>query len=279
MSGMDSPHPPVRHLTPPLSAESSSREDHQGNNGVDDESRLPGFSLLDLPSDLHIQLMLSCLDYRDLEMLRSTNTYFRNLLSGTEIRRIKTEYIKILVTKEKEEVANSPIRDCREHELEFEHEDEDEDTGQYLNCYSCLRCLPFTEFSSTQSSKRRRKGHTDAAKRFCKDCGMKGNRWELGTLLSFPTGRVVYCRQCRQLIRCPNPEWAKLLGMCRSCRLRSEAGGWKHNGISYGDGADHVSYRAKEALDRASDIGRLREARERKLDWLNWTGSCQLSPE
>lgn len=160
-----------------------------------------GSSFMLLPTDIHVQL-LSYLNYRDLQMLRATHPYFRALFSDIEIDRTRHAYVKALQRKEEQEV--------RLYGSVF-HPDDDR-----LTCYSCLRCLQPSSFADTQTTGRRRKGHTDAWKRFCTECAIRGNKWEPGILLEFNQQPMVYCRRCRK-IKSPVHENLKPFGLCLDC--------------------------------------------------------------
>ncbi|EEH22052.1 hypothetical protein PABG_04263 [Paracoccidioides brasiliensis Pb03] len=206
-------------------------------------------SLLDLPSELHIQL-LSWLNFRDLQMLRATNSYFRNLPSEAEIARIRRSYLSDLARAEIEEVARSTTLTLSR----FSANEADNKTKfispQRLTCYSCLRDLPIRAFSSTQTTRRRGKGHADAAKRFCADCALRLHKWEPGITLSFSWGEAVYCRRCRELkpLRENETEWARIFGLCEGCRTLLGIPDWHQHGE--GEGAQGFWYGAKELLDR-----------------------------
>lgn len=201
-----------------------------------------------LPSELHLEI-LSYLNFRDLQMFRATNKYFRSLHSSGELAYFRSAYVRQLFEEEAAEVADSAVlhsTDIYDYPHHSHHnsiytsddnEDDDSLSGAFfLTCYTCLRTLYYTHFSSTQRTRRRSKGHADAMKRFCKDCGLRDHKWGPGALLEFPTGLEVYCRRCRQLNPCnasfsttlitgnsssssSNAEWSRLFGLCYECRM------------------------------------------------------------
>lgn len=189
-------------------------------------------SLLDLPRELHIEL-LSFLDFRDLQMLRATNTYFRDLPSDTEIARIRAASVAVLHNQELEEYSNTS----------------DSEAFNYLNCYCCLRRRHIHHFTTTQTSRRRRKGHADCLKRFCADCALAKNKWEPGIMLTFNYGMVVYCRGCRKLKPPPVAEKSRILGLCAECRRLA---GIPHPNVDPVFEPTHSFwYSAKDVVDRA----------------------------
>ncbi|OAX83087.1 hypothetical protein ACJ72_02558 [Emergomyces africanus] len=221
-------------------------------------------SLLDLPSELHLQLM-SWLNFRDLQMLRATNSYFRNLPSDVEIARIRRDYVADLVCAEMEEVtesatnAPSTFGNNTEYPTCFRSLTHPP-SPQSLTCYSCLRRLPIHSFSSTQTTRRRAKGHADASKRFCANCALRLHKWEPGITLSFTYGEAVYCRRCRELkiLRKGAVEWARIFGLCEGCRALLGIPAWHQHEA---EGAQGFWYGAKELLDRTfAERGRGRES-------------------
>ncbi|PGH11568.1 hypothetical protein AJ79_04826 [Helicocarpus griseus UAMH5409] len=228
----------------------------------------PLSTLLDLPSELHLQL-ISWLDFRDLQMLRATNSYFRNLPSDVEIARVRRDYVADLVRAEMEEVSRSatnPSSTSLTHD--FNNVDTVPVSPQRLTCYSCLRHLPIHAFSSTQTTRRRGKGHADASKRFCASCALRLHKWEPGVTLSFSWGEAVFCRRCRQLkpLHDNAAEWARIFGLCESCRTLLGIPDWHQHGE--GEGVRGVWYGAKELLDNTF-VGRERSVavRDREDLW------------
>ncbi|KAK2746286.1 hypothetical protein FQN55_005714 [Onygenales sp. PD_40] len=224
---------------------------------ITESPKRPPSSLLDLPSEIHLQI-ISWLNFRDLQMLRATSHYLRNLPSDAEIARIRRAFVASLVREEKEEATNSAL-----HQTAPDDEEDDEALShQRLTCYSCLRCLPHYAFSSTQTTRRRGKGHADAAKRFCASCALRLHKWEPGITLSFPWGEAVYCRRCHGLknSRPGATEWAKIFGLCESCRTLLGIPDWHLHGE--GEGAQGFWYGAKELIDRT--VAERRGARERE---------------
>ncbi|OJD13979.1 hypothetical protein AJ78_05639 [Emergomyces pasteurianus Ep9510] len=224
-----------------------------------------GSSFLGLPSELHLQLM-SWLNFRDLQMLRATNSYFRYLPSDVEIARIRRDYVAELVRAEMEEVTESATNALSTFSSSNSSNDTKSPTPQRLTCYSCLHHLPIHSFSSTQTTRRRGKGHADASKRFCANCALRLHKWQPGITLSFPWGEAVYCRRCRELkpLRDGAAEWARIFGLCEGCRALLGIPAWHQH---EGEGAQGFWYGAKELLDRTfAERGRGRE-RERGDMW------------
>ncbi|TPX20203.1 hypothetical protein DIZ76_016091 [Coccidioides immitis] len=171
-------------------------------------------SFLELPTDIHVQLA-SYLGYRDLQMLRATNTYFRSIYSDFQIAQSREEYIRTLLDQEVKEALMDRQRDFNLEVYGFSR-----DFGYHdprLTCYSCLRRLPEQDFADTQVTRRRRKGHADAYKRFCTECAIRGNKWEPGITLSFQGREMVYCRRCRSIRRIPVHDPMKMVGLCQEC--------------------------------------------------------------
>lgn len=175
----------------------------------------PPPSLMDLPSDLHVQL-LSHLEYPDLEMLRGTNSYFRHLPSDLDIAHSRSSYVQTLLQQEQQEVSYA-------HSLSFSPDPNDvlaADTNNYfLRCYFCFRRKHISNFTGTQFTQRRSKGHADAGKRFCTSCGVRDRRWEPGTILSTPREQLVYCRRCRELKPLSSASGWRSFGFCEECAL------------------------------------------------------------
>ncbi|KAL1960475.1 hypothetical protein VTO42DRAFT_7774 [Malbranchea cinnamomea] len=171
-----------------------------------------------LPCELHIHL-ISFLSFPDLQMLRATNTYFRNLPTETEIARARAEYVRVL-----RETEFNEVKGCTGMALENGNGSsaQNPQIDQYLTCYTCFRRRHENNFANTQITRRRTKGHADAHKRFCKDCAIRGNKWEPGITLSFPYGDVIYCRRCRDIKPPPHNEWLKVFGLCEDCRVRTK---------------------------------------------------------
>jgi hypothetical protein len=175
----------------------STRRRYQDDEG----KKRPDMSLLDLPTDLHV-LLLSYLDFPSLQMLRATCSYFHQLPSNLQIAAARDAYRQTL----------------------FEQEQLDPNDKQLLTCYTCFRRLPISHFACTQISRRRSPGHIDAHKRFCASCAIRDQRWEPGTILSFPPHQrrsLVYCRRCRQVQLPPQNEWLWVFGLCETCRQRT----------------------------------------------------------
>jgi len=63
--------------------------------------------------------------------------------------------------------------------------------------------------------KKRSKGHADAYKRFCIDCGIRRPRWQPGQFLKSEGGDIVLCRVCRTLQT--TDDAARGRGLCGSC--------------------------------------------------------------
>ncbi|KAL2365968.1 hypothetical protein RJZ56_001114 [Blastomyces dermatitidis] len=216
-------------------------------------------TLLDLPSEIHLQLM-SWLNFRDLQMLRATNSYFCNLPSDIEVARIRRDYVADLVRAETKEVVDAATSATSEFPSISIGDDGRSTSPQRLTCYSCLRYLPIHSFSSTQTTRRRGKGHADAAKRFCVSCALRLRKWEPGITLSFSWGEAVYCRRCRNLmpLRESAAEWARIFGLCEGCRTVLGIPDWHQH---EGKGAQGFWYGAKELLDRTfAERGRGRES-------------------
>ncbi|WEW61391.1 hypothetical protein PRK78_006881 [Emydomyces testavorans] len=171
-------------------------------------------SFIRLPTDIHVQL-LSYLDYRDLQMLRATNTYFRHLFSDCEIAKTKRAYIRTLQEQEaKELLADEQLRfELEENEIDWVVAE----LELRLTCYTCFRRLFLYDFADTQTTRRRRKGHADSWKRFCTKCAIRHNKWEPGIRLPFRGQKMVYCRRCRDVKPVPFPEALEMLGLCQSC--------------------------------------------------------------
>ncbi|EEH09407.1 conserved hypothetical protein [Histoplasma capsulatum G186AR] len=213
--------------------------------GHPEPDRCSSCSLLDLPSELHLQLM-SWLDFRDIQMLRATNSYFRHLPSDTQIARIRRDYVADLVSAEMKEVAESAANAAS---TPASNDTSSDDASQRLTCYSCLRHLLIHAFSRTQMTRRRGKGHADASKRFCVDCALRLHKWEPGISLSFSWGDAVYCRRCRGLVPLRNSpaEWAGTLGLCEGCQAVLGIPDWRQH---EGEGTRGFWYEAKALLDR-----------------------------
>ncbi|PGH07496.1 hypothetical protein GX51_01797 [Blastomyces parvus] len=216
-------------------------------------------SLLDLPSEIHLQLM-SWLNFRDLQMLRATNSYFRNLPSDIEVARIRRDYVADLVRAETKEVAESAASASATFPSNSIDDNGRSTSPQRLTCYSCLRYLPIHSFSTTQTTRRRGKGHADASKRFCVTCALRLRKWEPGITLSFSWGEAVYCRRCRNLMPLGESaaEWARIFGLCEGCRAVLGIPNWHQHEDG---GAQAFWYGAKELLDRTfAERGRGRES-------------------
>ncbi|KAI1906944.1 hypothetical protein LOZ53_006737 [Ophidiomyces ophidiicola] len=185
-----------------------------GPNTNTEVAARPPLSFMRLPIDLHVYL-LSYLNYRDLQMLRATNTYFRYLVSETELRRSKAAYVKIIYWKEVEEALREHMRRLKCEAFGTIPANPPE--RLYLTCYTCLRLLPTEEFADTQVTRRRTWGHTNAWKRFCTECAIRHNRWKPGTFLGFQGGEKLYCRGCHVIKPSPVGEIARSLGLCQDC--------------------------------------------------------------
>ncbi|EEP81177.1 predicted protein [Uncinocarpus reesii 1704] len=179
-----------------------------------DNSNSSAPSLIDLPTDIHVQLV-SYLDFRDLQMLRATSTYFRSLFSESEITKARRDYIQALQQKEVDEVLMDQERKLSVQTLGAVPENNEPDLR--LTCYTCLRLLSTQNFADTQVMRRRRKGHADAWKRFCNECAIQENRWEPGITLSFQRRTMIYCRRCRAIRRVPANETLRTFGLCQDC--------------------------------------------------------------
>ena len=205
------PKPPSPRRTP-----ISENKDRKDNDTTPTRS-----SLSALPSDLHVQLV-SYLDFRDLEMLRATNSYFRNLPTPGEIDRAKKAYISTLLELEVEEVrASKAHREAMPPNTDtyayyYDH------TNEYLTCYTCFRRRDITRFANTQATRRRTKGHADAYKRFCCDCAVRLGKWESGTIITLPDHRnEIFCRRCMTMQQLPRNTALWGFGLCEDCRVRT----------------------------------------------------------
>ena len=189
---------------------SQQQQTNSSNRQPQDNPASP--SLMNLPSELHVYL-LSFLDFRALQMLRSASTYFHELPTDAEIARSRAQYVRTLQKLEVEEVKQA-IRDDGTTSSPSLND-------QYLTCYTCFCRRPITSFTNTQITRRRTKGHADAYKRFCKDCAILGDKWEPGIILSFPDRDTIYCRRCRDVRTPPRNEWLRVFGLCEECRVRT----------------------------------------------------------
>lgn len=173
----------------------------------DDDGNIYRSQFLKLPPELHLRIM-SYLDFREIQFLRATNSYFYKFLSTTDLARFRADYIEILYQEELDGVANS-IKDDGFTSI-YEEVDMDRKTKKrhfnYLTCFSCFRLRHYSHFAVSQCTQRRRKGHIHARKRFCEDCGVTKGIWQLGTELQFPSDltRRVYCAKCKMMRFAPS---------------------------------------------------------------------------
>lgn len=184
------------------------REDQHSKNG----DTMGNSPLAALPSDLHVQLV-PYLDFRALQMLRATNSYYRNLPTPAEIDRAKKAYIQTLLAQEVQEVKRSKAR-RNSNIVDY--------SDSFLTCYTCFRRRAITHFANTQASRRRSKGHADAYKRFCCDCAVRLGKWESGTIVTLPDGRnEIYCRRCMRMQQLPPNTMLWSFRLCEDCRVRT----------------------------------------------------------
>ena len=188
-------------MSPYLEASSSSPRGQPSKlcSEHEDEDGHP-LTFPNLPPELQLEIM-SHLNYRELQFLRATSSYFRNLLSPADITRFQKAYIELLFEQEVYAAcyplitSESPLLtddNSFTPEIRRRHE-------QFLTCFFCFRVRHISHFPASQSTRRRTKGHVDARKRFCDDCGVEKEKWHPGVKLQFPMSPRVYCLRCKQV--------------------------------------------------------------------------------
>jgi len=161
-------------------------------------------SLLALPPELLDQIC-SFIDYPDIASVRLTCKKALRHVPPKSLLTKRKEYAGLLFSQEKS--RSYRLRNVRDVEV--------------LPCYVCLKLKHRDHFAESQTIKRRCFGHSDAMKRFCIDCGIKRQLWDLKC---FPSD-VKLCVSCKCLkhislfIRLASGERAEF--QCESCRSTS----------------------------------------------------------
>lgn len=70
-----------------------------------------------------------------------------------------------------------------------------------LNCYACLQTLPRECFTDGQIMGNRSLGHKDAARRFCKACGVKKGIWAKGATVKGGGRTYIVCKGCESMVK------------------------------------------------------------------------------
>jgi hypothetical protein len=192
-----------------------------------------------LPPEIHLRIM-SYLNFREVQFLRATNSYFYGLLSPTDLARFRTDYAELLYQEELD-CVNNPTKYDKYPFVPMEsyiitREDKKWSEG-YLTCFFCFRLLPIEHFATSQCTQRRRKGHIHAKKRFCEDCGVEKGMWQPGTELQFHSSLTprVYCSRCRRVRSIPSIHlfWRRVhQGICSFCLMELENEGHTEDEIT-----------------------------------------------
>lgn len=66
----------------------------------------------------------------------------------------------------------------------------------YLTCTLCCRVLLRSSFGNKQTRKKRRRGGTDAHKRFCIECGLIHRKYRIGNRVGWGNVFWIFCRDC-----------------------------------------------------------------------------------
>lgn len=174
----------------------------------------PQATLLGLPRELHA-IIFEHLEYRSAIMLSRTCFYFHRTLDPVK-------------------VVNDTVKEIELDYLEFVPQHAD-DKG--FACFKCWKIKPRDAFAKKQVTAKRGKGHDDAERRFCSDCGtskgfyLRGNQvrmtdgtlyWKCVRCTELKDGLYcTYCTLCQDCLRLP----AGFKGhQCRLCHLTRIAG-------------------------------------------------------
>jgi hypothetical protein len=146
---------------------------------------MDSFRLLDLPSDIHLLIIVSYLDDTSILALRHVNHYFHDLELPSQHRPARSYETCVAFHRMWEaELRARHLSAGESHPLRpfirpvLPH---------FLPCYECLKWLPGSAFAHSQKTAKRRLAERDAHKRFCIACGIRHGFW--------PSRYFVHCSE------------------------------------------------------------------------------------
>lgn len=92
--------------------------------------------------------------------------------------------------------------------------------AKYLSCSKCVRMLHTSRFGEAQKRNKRYPGGKEAGKRFCLDCGVSEEYYNLGSTVKVRGVDFLLCHACKKLTAQDLASRSAIQGFCLECSSR-----------------------------------------------------------